>query len=286
MKSNFYTCLCIIFGLIYPRDTHAQKKKFELGILAGLSYYYGDIVNFNLQAESLKPAAGVLFRYHITPSITLRGNAMYCRIFAADSNLRVTPDTKWQRARNLAFYSDIFELSGMVEWNLIPDKNRGRRIQQRFIPYLFAGVGVFHFEPKAIHPITGESIELRPLKLDGNSYSPVAYAIPFGFGVRCYTSPNWQIGIEFGMRFTSTSHLDDIDGKSRYPNPESLTSNDARIMASRNKNSMNPATQMVSNFNGKPRGKIDYITDIYYINGITVSYRFWTFSRAIKRGLF
>lgn len=285
LKTAFYICVYIVIGLVTPKESNAQRKT-EFGILTGMSYYYGDIVNFNLQPESLKPAAGILVRYHLTPSISLRANAMYCRIFAADSNLTETPDTKWQRARNLAFYSDIFEISGMVEWNLIPDKNRGRRIQQRVIPYLFGGVGIFHFDPKAIHPITGDPIALRPLRLDGNSYSTIAYAIPFGLGMRCYTTTNWQIGIELGMRFTSTSHLDDIDGKSHYPNPETLDSDDARIMASRNKNSMNPNTQMVSNINGKPRGKIDYINDIYYIGGVTFSYRFWTFSKAIRRGLF
>lgn len=284
MKSLLNICLFLILGLVSISETKAQKV--EMGVLGGVSYYYGDIVNYSFQTESLKPAAGIFLRYHVTPSLTLRGNAMYCRVFGADSNLSDGKDTKWQKARNLAFYSDIYELSGMLEYNFIPDGNKGRKIRNRFIPYMFGGFGLFYFEPQAIHPITGEPIALRPLKLNGTSYSPIAYAIPFGFGMRCYVNKNWQVGLELGMRFTTTSYLDDIDGKSRYPNPEMLASDDARIMASRNENSMNPTTQMVSNINGKPRGKIDYITDIYMINGITVSYRFWTFSKAVRKGRF
>jgi hypothetical protein len=284
MKTAFFTYLCLVIGLMVPRTTSAQK--IELGMLAGGSYYYGDIVNYSFQPESIKPAGGVFIRYHITPSLSLRGNLMYCRIFGADSNLTYSNDTKWQKERNLAFYSDIFELSGIFEYNLIADENKGRKIRDRFIPYVFGGIGVFYFEPKAIHPITGQPIALRPLKLDGTSYSPVAYAMPLGAGIRVYVNKNWQIGLEFGMRFTTTSHLDDIDGSSKYPNPEKLASDDARIMASRNKNSLNPVTQMVPNISGKPRGKIDYITDIYFINGVTVSYRFWTFSKAIRKGRF
>ncbi|MES2778427.1 MAG: DUF6089 family protein [Bacteroidota bacterium] len=290
MKSAIYI-LILLLGLIIiaPVEGTAQRRrhiqKLELGMLAGLSYYYGDIANYNFQPESLKPAAGVILRYHLSPSFTLRGNAMYCRIFAADSNLKTTDDTQWQRFRNLAFYSDVYELSGMVEYNIIADKNRGKTVRSRVIPYVFGGVGLFYFEPKAIHPITGNPVALRPLQLDGSSYSPIAYAMPVGLGLRIYANKNWVIGLEFGMRLTTTSHLDDIDGSSRYPNPESLISDDARIMASRNNNSMNHTTQMVPNFSGKPRGKIDYITDIYFINGITVSYRFWKF-KAIRKGRF
>lgn len=284
MKLPLYVCLCLLLGVTAPKQTYAQK--LEAAILGGVSYYYGDIVNYSFQPESLKPATGMFLRYHISPSFSIRANAMYCRIFGADSNLKYSNDTKWQKERNLAFYSDIYELSGMLEYNFIADENKGRTVRNRFIPYMFAGFGVFSFEPKAIHPITGDPIALRPLKLDGSSYSPIAYAMPLGAGLRCYLNKNWQVGIEIGMRFTTTSHLDDIDGASLYPNPEMLASDDARIMVSRNKNSMNPTTQMVPNINGKPRGKIDYITDIYFINGITVSYRFWTFSKAIRKGRF
>lgn len=244
-------------------------------MLLGGSYYYGDIVNYELQPKTIGPGAGFFLRYHLNRNISLRGNLMYCRVQGADSNLTLAPDTKWQKERNLAFYSDIIEVSGMVEYNLVPDLNKGRRIKNRFVPYVFAGVGLFYFEPKAIHPLTGQPIALRPLRTDGTSYLPVAIALPLGFGVRYYLNKNWQIGFELGTRLTSTSRLDDVVGDSKYPDPISLSSDDARIMSVRNMNSVNKETQIAYNFEGKPRGKIDYITDIYVIGGVTISYRLW-----------
>ncbi|MES2779965.1 MAG: DUF6089 family protein [Bacteroidota bacterium] len=269
----YFTQLFIVFGLLLsPLRNMAQS--IELGTLAGGSYYYGDICNTSFQQASIKPAFGVFGRYNITPSFSVRGNLMYCRVFAADSNLKDNNDTKWQRSRNLAFYSDVYEASGVLEYNFIQDNTVGGYVRNRFVPYVFGGVGVFYFDPKAIHPITGDPIALRPLKLNGTSYSPIALAFPFGMGVRCYINGNWQVGLEMGIRYTSTTYLDDIGGKSKYPNAELLPNDDARIMASRNQNSINASTQMVSNFEGKPRGKIDYINDIYFIYGITVSYKF------------
>ena len=266
------THIFVLSLFLSPLRNVAQT--LDVGLLAGGSYYYGDIINFNLQPEAIKPSFGAFVRYNMTPSFSIRGNAMYCRIFAADSNLRTNnADTKWQRFRNLAFYTDIFELSGVLEYNFIQDNTMGGYVRNRYIPYVFGGLGVFYFEPKAIHPITGESINLRPLKLNGTSYSPVALAVPFGLGVRCYLNGNWQVGLEMGLRFTSTTYLDDISGSAKYPNADQLPNDDARIMVSRNVNSMNPTTQMVSIFEGKPRGKINYTTDFYYIYGLTITYK-------------
>jgi hypothetical protein len=251
------------------------SQKTEIGVLAGGSYYYGDILNSAIQPKEIHPALNVFLRYHINKKISLRGNLLYCRVSGADSNLARTPTQQWQHDRNLAFYSDIIEVSGMVEYNLRDDLNKGRRVKNRFIPYVFGGVGLFYFEPKAIHPITGKAISLRPLQLDGSSYLPVAIALPIGVGLRFYMNRNWQLGFEFGMRLTSTSHLDDVTGDSKYPDPTTLPSDDARIMSVRNMNSVNPDTQMATNFAGKPRGKIDYITDVYFVGGITLSYRLW-----------
>lgn len=270
----------IMFCAIAPK-LHAQRAEF--GMLAGGSYYYGDIVN-SFQPKSVGPGLGILFRYHLNSKMALRANFMYCRVMGADSNLAFNSETKWQKARNLAFYSDIIEVSGMIEYNLINDNNRGKLISSHFVPYVFGGVGLFYFEPMAINPVTGKAIALRPLQLEGASYSPVAIAFPLGGGMRFYITQNWQIGVEVGLRVTSTSHLDDITGTSTYPDPEILPNDNARVMSVRNTNSVNKETQMTCTFAGKPRGKIDYITDMYAIGGVTVSYRLWPVAKKGSEG--
>lgn len=272
MKCHNAPFYVFLIGLLLSPSSKAQK--FEIGALVGGSYYYGDVVNYSFEPESIKPSFGVFYRHQLSPKVSLRGNLMYCRVFGADSNLRETADSKWQKMRNLAFYSDIFEASAVFEYNFIRDNTSSSFVRNRFIPYSFCGVGVFYFEPKAIHPISGDPVSLRPLKLNGVSYSPVSVAVPFGLGIRCYINATWQVGIEMGIRYTFTSFLDDIAGDATYPLPETLPNDDARIMVSRNRNSMNQTTQMVSNMAGKPRGKIDYLNDLYYIYGVTISYRF------------
>jgi hypothetical protein len=265
-----------VFVFLYGAATvEGFAQKTEFGMLAGGSYYYGDIVNSSFQPKTVGPGLGFLLRYHINRKLAVRGNLMYCRVQGADSNLVLNADTRYQKSRNLAFYSDIIEVSGMFEYNLIEDSNKGRNVMNRFIPYVFGGVGLFYFEPMAIQPLSGKPIALRPLRLEGTSYLPIALAFPVGAGMRFYITKNWQVGLELGMRFTSTSHLDDITGTSTYQDPASLPNDNARIMSVRNQNSVDPETQIAENFTGKPRGKIDYITDIYFIGGVTVSYRLW-----------
>lgn len=271
MKCHNTPFYVFLIGFLLSPASKAQYV--DIGALAGGSYYYGDIVNYTFEPKSIKPSFGIFARYQMTPKLSLRANLMYCRLFGADSNLKETESTKWQKSRNLAFYSDVYEASGILEYNFIKDNTNSNYVRNRFIPYSFGGIGVFYFDPKAIHPISGDPISLRPLKLNGVSYSPVSMAIPFGVGIRCYINGTWQVGLEMGIRYTFTTFLDDISGDATYPSPETLPNDDARIMVSRNQNSMNQTTQMVTNFGGKPRGKIDYINDLYYIYGITISYR-------------
>lgn len=266
MKLIIRAFLFIIILLMVNRS-YAQKT--EIGVLLGGSYYYGDIVNtVAIQSQAIHPAGGIFLRKHLSKKFCIRGNFMYARVGAADSNLAASAETAFQLSRNLAFYADIFEVSGVVEYNLIEDHNKGRRIKNRFIPYIYGGLGLFYFEPKAIHPITGNPISLRPLKLDGSSYSPIALAVPLGLGFRYYLNKNWQLGFDLGMRLTSTSHLDDIAGNSRYADPATLPSEDARIMLDRSVDGQYSA-------GGAKRGKLAFITDVYFIGGVTLTYRLW-----------
>lgn len=261
-RAFLFTIVLMIAGRSYAQKT-------EIGVLLGGSYYYGDIVNtMYIQSQAIHQAGGLFFRYHLNKKVSIRANFMYARLGAADSNLVANKENAFQRSRNLAFYADVFELSGVVEYNLIQDHNRGRRIKNRFIPYVYGGLGLFYFEPKAIHPVTGSAVALRPLKLDGTSYSPIALAVPLGIGFRYYLNKNWQLGLDMGMRLTSTSHLDDITGNSRYQDPATLGSEDAKIM-------MDRSAGAVYSAGGDKRGKISYITDIYFIYGVTLTYRLW-----------
>lgn len=258
----------LFFMLMLTGALTSLAQKADIGILLGGSYYYGDIINKNyIETQSIHQAGGLFLRKHMSKKVCLRFNLMYAYLEASDAKLPDDGTNDFQRLRNLSFFTDIYELSGVVEYNLLQDHNKGRRIKNHLIPYIYGGLGVFYYEPKATHPVTGQTINLRPLQTEGVSYSSFALAVPLGAGVRYYLDKNWQIGFDLGMRLTSTSHIDDINGISFYRNAAVLQSEDARLMADRSEGSVFQP--------GDKRGKIGFITDIYFIGGVTLSYRLW-----------
>lgn len=259
-----FVCLSFFF-------LKANAQKTEIGVLLGVSTYYGDIVN-NFDPNTFRFSGGLFMRYHLNQRWVIRGNLAYARVTGADS---VSKDSEFQRNRNMSFYTDIIELSGVAEYNLIADKNKGRRVKTPIIPYVYGGLGVFYYQPWAIYPVTGKPIELRPLKTDGSSYSTIALCIPVGVGVRFYLNRTWQLGFDFGARFTSTSHIDDVAGNSVYPDPSQLPSAAARIMYDPSKAPKDPDTGIGYGKPGKIRGKIKNLNDMYFIAGVTLSYRLW-----------
>lgn len=270
-RSKRELLLCLLFFSLLK----VSAQKSDVGVIIGPTYYWGDVVN-NVELRNIRLGGSIFFRYHLTPKVALRGSVSYARVTGADSISRGSP---WQVNRNLSFWTDIFEVSGIVEYNLKHDYNTGRDLKTRGIPYIFGGIGIFHFNPKSNNPITGEVNELQPLKLNGVSYSLNALCIPVGIGYRYYVNRRLQIGVEIGMRYSLSSYVDDVDGNSVYPQMESLQSDDARIMYSPSNTRIESikahGTTYIGGPDGKERGKNELVSDVYFIAGVTVSYRLW-----------
>lgn len=266
MKSVLHKAFLIVFWTFCSAKLLFAQKS-EVGLLVGPSYYYGDIVN-TFQPLSARVGGSFFYRYHLDPQLSIRGNAAFLQIGGKDEN----SNTDWQKRRNMSFVSNIFEVSAVGEYNFIPDRNKGRRVRDPLIPYAFLGVGGIYFESYRQNPATGENVLLRPLQLDGTSYAPIAIVVPFGFGARYYLSSTLIVGIEVGFRWSSSSQLDNVDGASTYPSPEQLPSDLARAM-------FDPSVPLPNGSKlgqpGRPRGKIDYINDIYVLSGVSISYRLW-----------
>lgn len=264
--------LVILLSLI-GFNSYAQKS--EIGIIAGGSYYYGDIVN-TLQLGTVKVGGSFFMRYHLNPRLAIRGNLSYAQLGGSDAGGN---STEWQKFRNLSFTTDIIEFSGVAEYNLLEDKNKGRRLRTPFIPYVYGGVGLFHFNPKAINPVSGQEVALRPLALNGKVYSPYALCIPFGAGFRYYLNRNWQIGLDLGIRYSLSSYIDDVAGNSFYPQIADLNSDDARVLYNPNQSRIARIKagegNNIGGSNGKKRGKNEIISDMYVIGGVSISYRIW-----------
>lgn len=80
---------------------------------------------------------------------------------------------------------------------------------EKFVPYLFAGVGLMNFEPKS-----GDSGFNGPLPNNANNvYSKNQVIVPVGFGYEMYLSDNLVFNGRATLRFTGTDYLDDLSPK-------------------------------------------------------------------------
>jgi len=257
----------LLFYLMISCFLGANAQNWELGISTGGTDYFGD-VNNELHFQNMRYYFSGFVRKHLGQKVVARVNVGYVRIAGLDS----ISTSEFQRNRNLNFYADMFEFSGQLEFNFVKDKTRGRRIKNYTIPYVFAGLGVNYFTPKTIY--ADQSYNLAALKTSGISYSQVALIVPIGFGVRYYLTSHWQIGFEFGTRFTSTSDLDDIRGTSVYPDPVNLPNATSRLLYDRSTQPKAVDTGYGFGVPGSKRGLMGTSNDIYMTFGVNFSYKF------------
>lgn len=182
----------------------------EVGLSAGVNFYYGDLQDKMYPNYGGKPMGGVLYKYFFNPHLGWRIGASYTAMTAADS----LSESNVKRERNLRFASNLFEVHTGLELNILPlewDKSK-------VSPYLFAGVAVFHYNPYT-DGMRGERVYLRPLGTEGQNipiypdrkeYKTVNVAFPFGGGLKFFIGKTIFLSAEVGFRYTNTDYLDDV----------------------------------------------------------------------------
>jgi hypothetical protein len=190
----------------------------------------------------------------------------YGKISGSDKNF---DNYHW---RNLSFYSNIYELSFLTEFNF---QTYGVNVlDHRFTPYLFTGISIFAFNPKA--KFNGEEQELRDLGTEGqllndgpSKYRLIQPAIPIGMGIKYNLNMNWEIGFRVGFRKTFTDYLDDVS--TEYPDYNILSDQAGNASAWLSHREIEKGFQPVTagTMRGDPKLK-----DWYFFAGITIAYRF------------
>jgi hypothetical protein len=201
--------------LAFATYSSAQDKEF--GVFLGTTEYQGDLSKNAVDFKEIKPGFGILGRYYFGPRFDVQGGLNYGFIGGNDANnytgQNMSGDAKDLVIRNLNFHSNIFEISARAELNLLPYISNSKRY--KFAPYLFAGVALYHFNPKATYD--GVTEALQPLHTEGEglpggpaNYSLWQFAIPYGIGVKYSLGNFWNIGLELGERKLFTDYLDDV----------------------------------------------------------------------------
>lgn len=252
--------ITLIVCLIFPLLLSAQYT--ELGLIAGISNYQGDLSPVSLRTSLGRTHAsfGAFGRYNMNNYVSVKLGLTYGRISGSDADNN--------RARNLSFRSDLLDVSVTGEFNILGFQPYA--LERVFSPYVFAGVGLVHFNPLAQYE--GEWVELQPLGTEGQGitgnaakYNLVQIVIPFGGGLKYAINDTWTLGAELGFRKTFTDHLDDVSGA--YVDEDILLANNGELSAALANRTGEAVTA------GSLRGNPDN-PDWYIFTGFSVSYNF------------
>jgi hypothetical protein len=244
-----------------------QAQRVHVGVAGGLANYSGDLLDKLYPKRLTNGHIGIVAYYEINDRLLLRGSYIFARVNGDDA----LSEKAELRARNLRFESKISEFSIGGEYHLFS------LYEKRYTPYVFAGLGLFHFDPYT-HDTTGILYHLRPLSTEGQytnsgkeSYQLLQPVIPFGGGVKFAITENLRIGVEFGFRKIFTDYLDDVS--TSYPdyNELLLTNGPIAVQLSYRGDELpggDPAFPTKDTQRGGSAQK-----DIYYFTGLTITFR-------------
>jgi len=212
--------LVVVICISFP----AKSQDKEVGLIVGITEYLGDLTWVHVTWKETKPGFGALYRYYFNPRLNFKGGLYYGWISGWDGNKDTDPPGQ-AYLRNVSFKSHVLDFTAQIEYNILPFIS-GNKLRN-WAPYVFAGISVFNFSPKA--ELDGTWYKLQPLGTEGQGlpgyeakYALTQFSIPYGFGIKySFKRPTtsrglnlylWNIGIYISQNKTFTDHLDDIGG--------------------------------------------------------------------------
>lgn len=215
MKNKILLIILLLIITI-PVITSAQRwKRSRYEVIGGIgpSSFFGDLgggnkdgVHFmgdiDMQATRYHLLVGM--RYKLKEKVALKLNLIYGRIHGSD----MYTESEGRRPRNVTFSSGLFEPSVQFEYSILKERLGTRytfRNLQRFKlvyvnTYVFVGFGGILFYPK---PSLSNAASNQIKK-----YSHFNLVIPIGIGFKYAINRRASLGLEYGMRYTSTDYLD------------------------------------------------------------------------------
>ena len=178
-----------------------------LSFFAGAMNYQGDMNPNSFTFKHSHFSTGVIARKPLGRWFAIRAGVVTGKIEAAD---------RWNRdylkPRNLSFTSNITEAYAALEITLLDIETN------RFTPFLYGGLSVFHFNPWTTDNNAVKTY-LKPLSTEGQGlpqypnrkhYKLTQTALAFGGGIKFALSDRVNIGLEMSQRKTFTDYLDDL----------------------------------------------------------------------------
>ncbi|MEI7594794.1 MAG: hypothetical protein WCK02_03525 [Bacteroidota bacterium] len=235
----------ILLLLIVPIFANAQlwkRSRAEAYISGGATNFLGELGGANrigtngirdFDFPATRPVFLAGYSYRFTKQTALQLELGYGFL---NGNDKLTQEP-FRQNRNLNFRTAIYQFD--AKYCLTVSKQRPGHIYNlrgvrgmknvQIISYVFAGVGLFWFNPKGFSETTGKWVALHPLSTEGQglypsrkNYHRLQPTIPVGFGFKWLITRDWMVGIEYTLHKTFTDYIDDVS--TTYPNYNLLRS--------------------------------------------------------------
>ncbi len=177
----FKKIIIFILTLTLALNVSARQKTADLGLFGGVAVPITDYSSIYF-FQSIKPAAGIFYRYNFNTRYSVRVNGIFGTVGA--TGYLDNPDVLLSFNKTVADFSTLFEINYL-------DYALGVK-NMSFSPYVFYGLGMSFY--------TG-----------ANNQAIITPNIPFGLGIKWSIAKRVGVGLEFSMRKLFNDELDNLD---------------------------------------------------------------------------
>lgn len=263
LKMSAYKSI-FFFLLFISVVSNISAQRVSLQIALGLMNYGGDLQGKGYTFAQSEFSFGASLMYSIN-KFSVRAGFNAGKVQGSDS-----ANTGFA-TRNLSFASSIVDGNLCLQYDIFSLEDK------KFTPYIFAGIGVYHFNPYTTY--NSQKVFLQPLGTEGQGlsiypdrkpYSLTQFNVPLGIGVKYKVSDRIIIGFEYCSRLLLTDYLDDVS--KTYPDETELfkAHGQTAVDVSFRGDETDPSRTFPSGaIRGNPAHK-----DNYYTSSITLTYVF------------
>lgn len=244
LHSSVWKCWIITFVILshclssFSQYSGERSSYMEAGLTMGPSNFLGDLGGTaGIGRKGLKdnnfPMTkfnfGIWLTYHPSEWLAFRLNLSAGSLEGDDAIIKGKGGMEEaRRLRNSNFKSSLQEAFFAAEiYPTVFFEYEPTDVYRKLRPYGLVGVGVFRFKPQGTDPVTGQWVDLQPLRTEGQGfpefpdrkpYKLTQLNVPVGVGVKYFLNENMHVGIEVIHRTTFTDYIDDVSTTYIDPN--------------------------------------------------------------------
>ena len=188
MKTTILTLILIMASLTNAMAQDDPEFRREIGIGVGMSNYLGDF-NGSL-TKGMQPSVSLGYRRLFSPYCGLRFDLGHTQLKGSSADVSTYyPD---YAEEPYTFKRNITDFNVVFEYNFWPyGTGRDYRGAKRLTPYVFAGIGM-------------------TFASGNDANSSTAANVPLGIGVKYKVGQRINLGLEWGMHFSTSDELDGL----------------------------------------------------------------------------